>query len=271
MARKRTVGTEAGETLIGDDDLRNLILGLGGGDTLHGGSRRDKLEGGFGRDLLQGYKADDRLEGGPGVDTAYGYRGDDVAWGGNGTDFLFGGLGRDVLAGGRRDDFLYGEQGGDGLFGGRGDDRLFGGRGDDGLWGGEGDDRLVVEAGSYDDLIGGEGADVFVIRGVGQGGQRVAAETTVRDFAAEEDVLRIGGRDGPAVERIVVERVALGRDGLEDDVRLRLFADGSANGTAADLDLLIRNLDAETLVARLDDLLRLGGAAAEAEIDLSLL
>ena len=86
----------------GDDviDLRNanqsqIIMGLGGNDTIYGGNSGDCLVGGDGNDKLYGGNAKDILIGGPG---------NDYLDGGNGVDTLDGGDGTDVCVGGRAPD-----------------------------------------------------------------------------------------------------------------------------------------------------------------------
>lgn len=95
--------------------LRDLIFGLGGGDTIKGGLERDFLYGDF---------ADPENPNG-------------------GKDELFGGDGKDVLFGGADEDILHGEKEADELFGNKGKDKLEGGDGDDQLDGGEGEDTAV--------------------------------------------------------------------------------------------------------------------------------
>ena len=89
---------------------------------------------------------DDRAILGDGVDWAKMGCGDDVALGGAGPDHLYGGCGRDLLRGQKGADFLDG------------------GYGEDVLRGGEGSDWLVgAWDGAVDVLVGGAGADVFVV------------------------------------------------------------------------------------------------------------
>ena len=73
------------------------------------------------------------------------------------ADVVYAGLGDDTVWGRGGDDTLYGEDGKDVLFGGEGSDYLSGGDGNDLLFSG----RLYD--GSSDTLIGGAGADTFVL------------------------------------------------------------------------------------------------------------
>ena len=108
---KLYVGTPAEDNEKGDNDRQDLMLGLGGKDTLDGRGQGD------------------------------------ILYGGDGKDTLYGGNGNDTLIGGAGDDRLEGGQGNDTLIGGAGDDKLFGGTGDDILTGGEGKDGFVIAIG----------------------------------------------------------------------------------------------------------------------------
>ncbi len=138
-----------------------LILGGGGGDTLHGGSGSDLISGGSssdtlfgegGNDSIFGGDLHDSIFGGQGSDTLFGEAHEDVLRGEAGADTIYGGSGWDTLYGDEGDDFLKGELGNDSLRGGVGNDRLFGD---------EGDDRLIGEAGN-DVLDGGSGINTAV-------------------------------------------------------------------------------------------------------------
>ncbi|MBO9545835.1 cadherin domain-containing protein [Caulobacter sp.] len=103
----------AGKTLIGV-----VVNGLGGNDTLTGGSGADDLRGGDGNDGISGAGGDDML---------YGDAGIDVLDGGDGNDILNGGTGSDIdtLRGGAGDDILIGSAGGLDIFeGGDGFDEV---------------------------------------------------------------------------------------------------------------------------------------------------
>ena len=119
-----------------------------------------------GPDLLWGRFLDDMIDGRGGDVQINGYDGDDT---------LIGGQGGDVLAGGHGSDALHGDDGDDILSGGTGHDTLMGGAGDDVLIdtdlerdylnGGEGDDSIHIYG--ADVMTGGDGADTFVYRDVG--------------------------------------------------------------------------------------------------------
>ena len=83
-------GTDASETLTAFNGLVNIINGLGGDDTLQGGTGADQLDGGSGADALSG---------GGGADTLAGGIGNDYLQGDNGADtYVFSkGDGRDWI------------------------------------------------------------------------------------------------------------------------------------------------------------------------------
>ena len=167
------VGSEDSDTLSGDAGNDNLY-GNGGDDTASGGDGNDNVYGGAGNDSLQGNAGDDSLRGNDGNDTADGGDGFDVLLGQAGNDSLLGGAGDDSLDGSAGNDTLGGDLGIDTLSGGDGDDSLDGGRNDDLLSGGIGNDTLrgdhgndSIDAGDGDDqVIGGDGND-SIIGGLG--------------------------------------------------------------------------------------------------------
>jgi trimeric autotransporter adhesin len=177
------------------------IDGLSGNDTLYGGlsftdvlDDSDTLRGGAGRDTILANAGDDLVYGGEGGDVIYGGRGDDwlyggeqidalgdggdVIFGGEGSDTIFGGFGRDTIYGGRWEtdpedgaDSLYGGQGDDVIYGNGGSDTIDGGMGADIIYSGVGRDIIVgndgndtLYGGEEDILIGGNGADHFIIQ-----------------------------------------------------------------------------------------------------------
>ena len=166
-----TVATPEGGTIAPStvDDLRDLMVGSIGGDTLqgqggndilYGGDGEDTLEGGAGNDILYGGRHGDTLTGGAGNDYLYGERGGDTLEGGEGVDYLYGGGGVDKLYGGAGNDILDGGEGNDILRGGEGVDYLYGGGGVDKLYGGAEQD--VLDGGEGDDILeGGAGNDQF--------------------------------------------------------------------------------------------------------------
>jgi Ca2+-binding RTX toxin-like protein len=66
------IGTDAANTIDGSDADAVTINGLGGNDTLIGGSQADSLDGGAGNDLLVGNDGNDTLDGAGGTDFADG-------------------------------------------------------------------------------------------------------------------------------------------------------------------------------------------------------
>ena len=137
------------------------LIGVGGNDTLMGGS---------GHDLLNGRAGNDSLLGGDGDDTLKGLRDNDTLNGGTGNDWLDGGTQHDALSGWTGDDSLFGRSGDDILVGGEGHDSLYGATGNDILQGDDGksdtdhardDDRLDAGDGT-DTVRGGGGSDTML-------------------------------------------------------------------------------------------------------------
>lgn len=122
-----------GNDWISGTNGNDTIDALGGSDTVFGLSGNDYLYGNTGDDYLYGYDGNDTVSGGTGNDAVVGY---------GGNDYLYGGDGNDVLG-----DWYHGESGNDYLSGGAGNDTLYG-------YGG---------GTEYDTLIGGGGADKFVL------------------------------------------------------------------------------------------------------------
>ena len=71
------IGTDAGETIAGENGADNAIAGHGGDDNLFGDSGDDVIDGGLGDDFLFGDGGDDVLIGGPGADRINGGDGAD--------------------------------------------------------------------------------------------------------------------------------------------------------------------------------------------------
>ncbi len=142
-------GTEDDDVLAGKPGEGNVILGLGGDDTLTGGNLADSIDGGDGADLiLSGGGAGNVLIGGAGDDTLIGlpdYEGM-VTYnrldGGDGADHITGGV-SDTLVGGSGDDTIeaaYRAQ----IDAGSGNDIIDVGLLDSTIDGGDGIDRLVA-------------------------------------------------------------------------------------------------------------------------------
>jgi Ca2+-binding RTX toxin-like protein len=146
--------TEIGTPGNDDIDLSSetepqVVAGLGGDDSIHGGSARD------------------RLCGNGGIDEVYGNEGKDKINTGAGRDFGGGDDAADLIKGGPEKDkgliqWRVGTPDEEGfrarLDGGAGDDQVSGGGGDDELQGEEGDDTLNGDGGT-DKCIGGPGHD----------------------------------------------------------------------------------------------------------------
>ncbi len=112
-------GTEYADTLnAGADKDGVVIYGLGGADSITGGSGNDTLDGGLGADLVMGEGGSDRIDltaADSANDSAYGGVGDDTLTSridlDGGADALYGGDGRDVFVAGAGDSVFGGEGG----------------------------------------------------------------------------------------------------------------------------------------------------------------
>ena len=128
-----TTGTDMADTVTFSSYSNNKMaayLGLGGNDTIRGGTRMDILFGGEGNDSVYGGAGDDELQGGAGADRLYGDAGNDALLGGTGNDLIYGGAGSDRI---------WGDSGNDTLYGGAGSDVYF-------FYGTCGHDQIGVEA-----------------------------------------------------------------------------------------------------------------------------
>ena len=246
--------------------------GLGGNDTLLGGTGDDTLTGKLGNDSLVGGAGTDRL-----VETGdVNFLLTKVQLSGLGTDFLAtieevsltGGAGNNTLT---VKDFaglitLRGAAGNDSLFGGGGNDVLEGDLGDDQLSGGIGDDQLdggagtdvVVESGSAaytlsDSLLIGAGADALMSielarltlsnTGGSINASNFAGRTTLTGGTANDSIIGGTGAD-----------LLIGGDGADtlagnagDDTLTGGLANDSLNGGAGS-DVLSETADVASLI-----------------------
>jgi Ca2+-binding RTX toxin-like protein len=131
---------------------------------------------------------------------------------------LYGHGGNDVLHGGSGNDQLYGGVGNDSLLGGAGNDFLIGGEGDDLLYG------YGAGSNERDTLVGGNGADVFVLSGTTGGTNplsglhyRDAGYATILDFShLQGDKIWVSSADSGGY-RLVQSNVIGGR-GLDTQI-----------------------------------------------------
>jgi Ca2+-binding RTX toxin-like protein len=170
-------GTDVAEWLVRPDQTGWRLEGLGGNDTLVGGSAvADILVGGEGNDTYEVNNSRARVveNDGGGYDRVLAfvdYRLPDhveEAWirtgrvlvGNDEGNVLHGSLSDNVIIGGNGDDWISDNYGSNRLIGGEGDDEVRGGSGNDNLRGQDGNDTLLG-GGSQDIVRGGAGADVF--------------------------------------------------------------------------------------------------------------
>lgn len=241
-----------------------VIEGLGGNDTLIGGSSRDTLDGGTGVDLLEGGRGDDRYRVDNSNDriieksgfrtgrdyvltTASSYTlpdnveildiGEDTthkivfAAGNSSSNELYGSdtAQKDILDGRAGNDTLVGFGNNDALFGGLGDDVLDGGDGDDTLQGAYTFSTSELE---IDFLTGGKGSDRFDL---GHSGKKFYANGSldfaiITDFSSQEDKLVLNGeRDNYVINA--------GSQGAS------IYLDVDSNGTFNSADDLIADFN----------------------------
>ncbi|MCW2243091.1 DUF4347 domain-containing protein [Azospirillum canadense] len=181
--------TAGNDTLVGDNS-GNVISGLGGDDSLIGGTGRDTLQGGEGNDTLNGGPGGDVLDGGGGFDAvtyenatsgltlnlldptkSTGEAAGDTF---NSVERWIGSEQADTLIandsgvwfwGHGGDDLEYGGAGNDTLESGNGNDTVYGGGGNDLMFGRIDNDRVYGQAGN--DTIGGGAGDDLVDGGDG--------------------------------------------------------------------------------------------------------
>lgn len=147
--------------LMNGNDGRDTIRGGAGDETLDGGAGNDALFGGAGNDTLLGGDGNDALNGQAGDDSLLGGNNNDVLSGGDGNDVMRGGFGHDNMNGNSGNDTMEGNDGRDTLQGSDGNDSLDGGVGIDSLSGGNGNDTL--DGGRNDDTILGDAGDDSIL------------------------------------------------------------------------------------------------------------
>ncbi|MFO1070301.1 MAG: cadherin-like domain-containing protein [Geminicoccaceae bacterium] len=96
LAGSDTLTGTRGNDILVDIGGSNTLSGLAGNDAITGGSDGDTAYGGAGTDLLLGLGGTDVLDGGSDGDRLWGGGGDDSLIGGSGHDVLDGGSGRDT-------------------------------------------------------------------------------------------------------------------------------------------------------------------------------
>ncbi len=113
-----------------------------------------KINGTIGNDFLVGSNNPDEI---------LASDGNDIVVGRGNNDLIFGGFGKDLLSGGDGNDIIEGEAGDDQIFGGLAEDILRGGDGNDILIGTFPNSIVSPGISEFDKLIGGAGADTFVL------------------------------------------------------------------------------------------------------------
>ena len=222
--------TQHNDTVDASADSSGVVLeGLGGHDSLIGGSGADSIEGDIG---------DDYIEGGDGDDTLYG------------ETSGYGGTGDDTLKGGAGDDYIHGGSGIDSLMGEEGNDTLYSYAGDSTLDGGSGNDRLDVYLGN-NTLVGGDGDDT--ISG-GMGDDSMLGESGDDSFALADDFgsdTIIGGETGETSgDTLDLRNITsdLTIDLTSADAEAGSITDGTSTGTFTEIENIRLGGGADTLV-----------------------
>lgn len=223
-------GTDGDDTLTAAR-IPSDIAGLGGADTILGGSGNDHL---FGYSAAGGSDGADLIDGGAGDDYIQGNAGADSLSGGAGSDRINGGRDDDVIDGGVGDDVINGNLGADRIVGGAGNDSIRGGRGDDVLSAGDGHDILMGDLGA-DTLEGGAGIDFMTGGGDGD----------TFHFSVGDALFSLTGSLAGFTD--VITDFTAG----EDKIDLRAAPSSIVWGSATDLSSALGK--AEALLAGLDD------------------
>ena len=122
---------------------------------------------------------------------AVGFAGNDLIVGNASNDFLDGSIGNDNLSGRDGNDALIGKRDNDTLFGNDGNDLLVGGSGNDYLDGyGYG---VSSNTDQYDTLIGGSGADTFVLGNLLEVYYLGSSYATIQDWDPSSDSIAVTG------------------------------------------------------------------------------
>ena len=178
------------EDLLGSLTSPNKLTGSNTTRQIEGGAQADVLSGGETGTIFEARQGSDTIYGGAGNDIIFGGDGNDVIYGDTGDDYIYAGEGSDIIDGGEGIDTLAFK--GDGflrkgvtvdlyigfgkgvdaegdiyksvenVYGTIHNDLLTGSDFDNKLYGLEGDDTLTPHGG-VDELIGGEGKDLYLL------------------------------------------------------------------------------------------------------------
>ncbi len=241
-------GTVYNDNLAGVGNVRNLLFGNQGSDSIVGSNLADTLYGGWGHDTLHGGAGDDVLEGGSGNDIMNGGAGYDLAV----LDYSLNVYGiqvivtenrivinkgevdqlysieavlvrgtryNDVIDGSDRTETLAGGAGSDVIRAGAGNDVVNGNTGSDILWGGLGNDRFPLAGynseGDIDQVMDFHAGDILTFSQT-----IVSGDLTISSYQA-------GDWEGLALGDIRY------KDGADGSVRLYVGADETAGADYA--------------------------------------
>lgn len=163
--RATIVGTEGPDNISGNPTKSDVIVALGGNDSIHTGTG-DYPTGSDPEDFICAGPGADLVKAGPGADRILGGDGNDELEGSFGSDYIDGNVGDDLvldedseyesvpdtLHGSQGNDYVHGDYGADTLTGGAGNDTLVEGScvHSSKLFGGPGNDKLYSTQGPWD-------------------------------------------------------------------------------------------------------------------------
>jgi Ca2+-binding RTX toxin-like protein len=163
--------------------------GSGKDDVIYGSQIRNLLKGLGGNDTVEGWGGNDSVDAGAGNDTIFG---------GNGNDVTRGGEGHDLVQGGNGNDTVYGGAGNDTVHAGEGNDSLFGESGNDVLWGNNSGTQLFVGGAGRDVMNGFAGADRYKFDAIGDSAVGANRDQIVDFFRSEGDKIDLSAIDARA-------------------------------------------------------------------------
>jgi Ca2+-binding RTX toxin-like protein len=275
-------GENGDDTIALMDEPDNVENPTGG--LVYGGAGNDNIAGAFHDDNLLGGLGNDTITGGLGMDSLYGGDNNDVLSGGGLADAIYGGTGADQIRAEDDDyyppdvlqiglwtiaDTVYGGSGNDALTANRNGHVLHGDEGDDliqvfaenrlgndtsQLYGGSGND--TIEGAGWNNVYGGDGEDVFVVRVDDDNPQNIFI---LQDFVQGQDLIDVVDTRGQTplwLTDMVVNDTGAGAGGLLGGGTASLsWSDSPGNGTTIFFDTNgDGGVDAQMIVAGVSNL-----------------
>ncbi len=206
-------GNDGNDIIFGGNDV-DVVFGGDGIDKIFGLEGDDILSSGNGgvigsagtnqADLVLGLGGNDTVSGGTGLNIFYGGDGNDSITGGVNENRIHGQNGNDQLRGGSGSDYIAGNNGNDTLIGFGSDDFLLPGFGNDTVNGGASDDIVIFNGATSNFRIAenANGFQVVDIRASNNGTNTVVASETLRFTDGDQN-----GGGSPDVERVTVQPI----------------------------------------------------------------